>query len=163
LLDAQQHGAATALQKAGAVALAIVGAAFAWRALAVLPLGTLADPGPGAGPLLLSVLLIACALWSLMGGAGSSLLAEEEPEEDAGPGGLRHAGLIAAAVVVAALAIEPLGYRLTLTAILLFFIAGVERKSPLAAAVVAFALAFGSYALFDRVLKVSLPTGPFGI
>ena len=48
-------------------------------------------------------------------------------------------------------------------AALLFLVWLVERKSLLAAIVFAFGLSFGSYYLFDTLLRVPLPRGPFGI
>ena len=46
---------------------------------------------------------------------------------------------------------------------LLFLVWLVEKKSLLAAAAFAFGLAFGSFYLFDTLLRVSLPRGPLGI
>ena len=147
----------------GAMALVALGLLFIWRSLADLPLGTITDPGPAAAPLLLASLLIACALWSLLGRA-SGLLGRAVADDDAAePGSLRHALLITAAAVFAALALGPLGYRLTILAILLFFLGVVERKPIIIVLLVSFALSFGSFALFERVLKIPLPIGPFGI
>ena len=61
------------------------------------------------------------------------------------------------------LGLERFGYRLTMLAALLFLVWLVERKHLLAAAVFAIALSFGSYYLFDTLLRVALPRGPFGI
>ena len=59
--------------------------------------------------------------------------------------------------------LERLGYRLTMLAALLFLVWLVERWSLAAAVVFAFALAFGSFYLFDTLLRVPLPRGPFNI
>jgi hypothetical protein len=153
----------TRSQWLGAMTLVTLGLIFIWRSLADLPLGTITDPGPAAAPLLLASLLIACALWSLLGRASGLLGRADTDDNAAEPGSLRHALLITAAAVFAALALGPLGYRLTILAILLFFLALVERKPIVAVLLVSFALSFGSFALFERVLKIPLPIGPLGI
>ncbi len=155
-----------AYQRIGVTAIAATGLIFIWRSLADLPLGTIDNPGPGAMPLVLAALLVVFALWSLKEQT-SSLFdpGETDASEEAAaePGGLRHAILVLAAVVVAALAVGPLGYRLTMLALLLFFLGAVERKPVITVLLVSFGLSFGSYALFDQLLNVKLPTGPFGI
>jgi len=153
-------------QRIGVIALVAIGAFFIWRSLADLPLGTIDNPGPAVMPLVLAALLVVFALWSLKGGTAGLLDDEAGGEADAAaaePGALRHAVLVVGAIVVAAMALDTLGYRLTILALLLFFLGLVERKPIIPVLVVSFALAFGSHALFDRVLKISLPSGPFGI
>jgi putative tricarboxylic transport membrane protein len=153
-------------QRLGVAAIVATGLIFVWRSLADLPLGTIDNPGPGAMPLTLAALLVVFAVWSLkeqtssLFDASATDVSEEAPDE---PGGLRHAILVLAAVVVAALAIGPLGYRLTMLALLLFFLGLIERKPVITVLLVSFGLSFGSYALLDQLLKVKLPTGPFGI
>ena len=66
------------------------------------------------------------------------------------------------ACAFAALALERLGYRLTITTMLLFLLGVVERKRPVAAAIFAAALAGGTFLLFDGILRVPLPRGPLG-
>jgi hypothetical protein len=148
----------------GALTLVAVGLFFIWRSLTDLPLGTLDNPGPAAMPLLLAVLLVIFALWSIAAG-GTGLLAPNEQDEDtdAEPGGLQHAILIVAATIAAALAFGPLGYRLTILGLLLFFLGIVERKPIITVLLLSFALSFGSHALFVHVLKIPLPSGPMGL
>jgi hypothetical protein len=153
-------------QRIGVIALVAIGAFFIGRSLVDLPLGTIDNPGPGAMPLVLAALLVVFALWSLKGGTSGLLDEGVSGEADAAatePGALRHAVFIVGAIVVAALALDTIGYRLTILALLLFFLGLVERKPIIPVLVVSFALAFGSHALFDRILKISLPSGPFGI
>jgi putative tricarboxylic transport membrane protein len=153
-------------QRVGVIALVATGAFFIWRSLVDLPLGTIDNPGPGAMPLLLAALLIVFALWSLRADQSGLLDAEEVADADEiseDPGALRHAVLIVASIIVAALALDHLGYRVTILALLLFFLGFIERKPVVTMLIVSFGLSFGSYALFDRVLKISLPTGPFGL
>ena len=153
-------------QRLGALALAATGAFFAWRSLADLPLGTIDNPGPAAMPLALACLLVVFALWSLAGdGAGllDPAAAGEPDDTSADDGGMRHAILVIAALLAAALALDRLGYRLTILCLLLFFLALVERKPIVTALIVSVALSFGSHALFVHVLKIPLPSGPMGL
>jgi hypothetical protein len=147
----------------GAGALVLLGAVFLWRSFVALPLGTLSDPGPGAAPVLLAGLLIVCALWNQLGGGAALLDADEEEEAPAEPGALRHAILLFAAVIAAAFALGPLGYRLTILALLLLLVGLVERKPLTTTLLLSLGLSFGSYWLFNNLLKVPLPTGPFGL
>jgi len=153
-----------AYQRMGVAAIVATGLVFIWRSLADLPLGTIDNPGPAAMPLALAVLLVIFALWSLKAESSTLFDQSESPDEAAAePGARRHAVLVLVAVTVAAIAINALGYRLTMLALLLFFLGAVERKPIVTVLIVSFALSFGSYALFDHLLKVTLPTGPFGI
>jgi hypothetical protein len=70
---------------------------------------------------------------------------------------------ILAAGAFAALALERLGYRLTILSVMVFLLALVERRGWLATSLFALVLAFGSYFLFGTVLRVPLPRGPFGL
>lgn len=122
----------------------------------VLPRGSLANPGPGYAPLLFAGLLGVLGAVVAMR-RGGQLVADLRWGEG------RHALLILATIAFAALAIERIGFRLTTLAILVFLLGAVERRPPLAVAIVSFALSFGSYFLFWNVLRVPLPTGPFGL
>jgi putative tricarboxylic transport membrane protein len=146
----------------GVAAIIATGAAFVGFALKDLPLGTIDNPGPAVMPLMLGSLTILFALWSLTTGA-SGLIASSGDEDAADPGGLPHPARVIAAMVVAAIALGPLGYRLTILALLVFFLALVERKALVPALLVSFALSFGSHALFQNVLKLQLPAGPWGL
>src|SRR5262249_19290558 len=153
-----------AYQRMGVAAIVGTGLLFIWRSLADLPLGTIDNPGPAAIPLALAILLVVFALWSLKTGTASLFDSSDAADAAAAePGALRHAILVLVAVTAAAVAINPLGYRLTMLALLLFFLGAVERKRIVTVLIVSFALSFGSYALFDHLLKVTLPTGPFRI
>lgn len=141
----------------------IAGSALGLLALIVmwesrkLPLGSWHNPGPGYFPVLLAaVLLILAGLVLAMGGRAPGIAR-------VGWGEARTAAVILGVSVFIALAFERLGYRLTMLAALLFLVWIVERKTPLVAAVFALALAFGSFYLFDTLLRVRLPRGLFGI
>jgi hypothetical protein len=75
----------------------------------------------------------------------------------------RHTVAIFGTCAFACLALERLGYRLTIFVALLFLVGAVERKRPLATAVFAAAMAAGTFALFDTLLRVPLPRGPGGL
>ena len=127
-----------------------------WQSRA-LPLGSLANPGPAYMPMVLATLL-------LIGGLAMAALGGHTPRlSTLGFGEWRHAVAIFAACAFAALALERLGYRLTIALVLLFLLGVVERKRPVIALVFAVIFAAGTYFLFDTVLRVILPRGPFGI
>ena len=79
------------------------------------------------------------------------------------PAPCRHAVFVILGIVAAALAFDVVGYRLTILGLLLFYLGIVERKPLVPVLLVSFGIAFGSYALFVQVLKVSLPIGPWGL
>jgi tripartite tricarboxylate transporter TctB family protein len=156
----------TRRQRIGALALVAVGLFFIWRSLADLPFGTVDNPGPGITPLALAVLLVACALWS-MASSTASLVDEADAGNAEAPaadtGAVRHAVLVILGIMAAALAFDVIGYRLTVLGLLLFYLGAVERKPLIPTLLVSFGIAFGSHALFVHVLKVSLPSGPWGL
>jgi hypothetical protein len=140
----------------GGSALCLLALFVMWESR-TLPLGTLRHPGPGYFPVLLAALLLilGALVWAM--GAGTAHVA------GVGWGEARHTLVILAVSAFISFGLERLGYRLTMLAALLFLVWLVERKSLLAAAVFAFALSFGSYYVFDTLLRVPLPRGPFGI
>jgi hypothetical protein len=75
---------------------------------------------------------------------------------------LPRAVAVAAAAAFAALALERLGYRLTVILVLAVLLGVVERRPPWLVALVTAGAAFGSFWLFHTVLRVPLPRGPFG-
>ena len=121
-----------------------------------LPIGTHHGPGPGYFPLLLAGLLAVLALVIVARGRAAPPLSTlgwvEAP----------RALAVAAAAVVAALALERLGYRLTVVLVLAVLLGVVERRRPWVVVLVTVAAAFGSFWLFHNVLRVPLPRGPWG-
>jgi hypothetical protein len=137
-------------------ALALLGAFMIHQSLQ-LPLGSWRHPGAGYTPLLLAALLLVFGVLVVaMGGATERI-------DRIGWGEARHAVFIVLVCAFMCFALERLGYRLTMTVALLFLVAAIERKHPLGALVFAVGLAFGSFYLFDTLLRVQLPRGPFGI
>jgi hypothetical protein len=121
----------------------------------VLPLGTLAKPGPGMLPLALALALAGMGLLIFLSGDARILSLERREAV--------RAASIAGACAFAALMLERLGYRLTMAAVLFFLLAVVERRRPPIALAVAAALAAVSHYVFAVLLRVPLPRGPFGI
>lgn len=134
----------------GVAMLALLALEETWRQR--LPLGSVASPGPAYFPGVLAVLLLAAgvALAALGGGPRAASLDWRE---------WRHGVAIFSACAFCALALERLGYRLTIFVALGFLVGVIERKSPAATLVFAAALALGTFWLFDTLLRVPLPRG----
>ena len=144
------------VDRVAGAALAVFGAVVLWQSR-VLPLGSLANPGPAYMPVVLALLL-------MVGGVAIALLGGEAPAlRSVGFREWRHAVAILAACIFAALGLERLGYRLTIFCVLLFVLGGIERKRPVTTLVFAVGFAAGTFFLFDRLLRVPLPRGPFGL
>jgi hypothetical protein len=122
-----------------------------------LPLGTLRNPGPAFMPVVLALLLLlfGVALMLLAGRAADS--------RTVGLSEWRHAVVILGACAFAALALERLGYRLTMVLVLVVLVGLVERRGWLTTVAFALAMAFGSHYFFDTLLRVPLPRGPLGL
>jgi hypothetical protein len=139
------------------------GAALVLLALGVLfesrglPVGSLRNPGPAYMPVVLALLLLGCGILLVVLGGRALPLAV------AGWADWRYAAAILGSCVFAALALERIGYRLTIGLILAFLLGVVERRHPLVTVAFALALALGSFLLFATILRVPLPRGPLGI
>src|SRR5690349_14492886 len=95
------------------------------------PLGTLQEPGPGYTPLVIAVFLGVTGLVIAVRGFASAPLSDMEWPE------ARRALMLLVACGVATYSLERLGYRVTIAALLVFFVGVLERKSPLVTATVA--------------------------
>jgi len=137
----------------GLAVLALLVLEETWRQR--LPLGSVASPGPAYFPGVLAVLLLAAGLAVAALGGGPRVASLEWGE-------WRHGVAIFAACAFCALALERLGYRVTIFIALGFLVRVVERKSPAATLAFAAALALGTFWLFDTLLRVPLPRGAFG-
>jgi hypothetical protein len=122
----------------------------------VFPVGTLSEPGPGYLPLLLAIFLGAMGLLIALWGARSAPLAAMKWTE------AKRAVVILIACGVATLALERIGYRLTVIALLVFILGVLERKRPLPVALVALGFSFASYYIVGDLLRVPLPRSPWG-
>jgi hypothetical protein len=120
------------------------------------PLGTLQEPGPGYVPLLIAIFLGLTGLLIAVRGAASKPLADMRWPE------AKRAALILLACGAATYALEPIGYRITIAALLVFFLGVLERRKPAAVAIVAVVFSLLSFYLLADVLRVPLPRGPWG-
>ncbi len=135
--------------------LVLLGLFIAWDGR-VYPLGTLAEPGPGYMPMLVAVFLVVTgALIAAFGGKSELLSAMPWPEA-------RRALLILIISAAGAFALERIGYRLTMIALLILFLGVVERRSPFAVVAVSLGFSFISYYVFATLLLVQLPLSPWG-
>jgi hypothetical protein len=134
----------------------VIALLVAWENRAY-PLGSLSEPGPGYMPLALAVVLGAFGLAVVLRGHASPLLDTIDWTEG------RRAIVLLIACGVAAFALEHIGYRLTMIAMLVFMLGVVERKRPLPTLLVALGFAFISYFIFATLLRVQLPRGPWGL
>jgi putative tricarboxylic transport membrane protein len=121
------------------------------------PLGTLSEPGPGYVPMLLAFFLGATGLFiALLGQRSRPLATIAWPEAP-------RAIVILVACGAATFALERLGYRLTVIALLIFFMGVLEKKPPLRVALVAAGFGFGSHYIISDLLAVPLPRSPWGL
>jgi putative tricarboxylic transport membrane protein len=139
------------------------GAFFAAFSLLVLwetrkiPFGFLAEPGAGAMPTILAFALLACSIALVIGGRSGKRAAAIQWTE------WRHAVFILGTCVFMGLALERLGYRLTVFIALLAMTSILEKKGWITGLVFAGCFSFGTYFLFNALLHVPLPKGPFGL
>jgi hypothetical protein len=131
-------------------------AVFVWWENRVYPLGSLQEPGPGYTPLLIAIFLGAMGLLIAVRGAGSPRAGDLAWPE------AKRAAIILLACGVATYALEEIGYRLTIAALLVFFLGVLERRKPLAVATVAIGFSLLTFYLLGDLLRVPLPRGPWG-
>ena len=137
-------------------ALVLIGIVAIWESRA-FPLGSLHRPGPAFMPMLLAALLILFGLAvAAMGAAAGRLL-------DVGWAEWRHAAAIFGCCAFAAWGLDRLGYRITMAVVLAVLFLALERLRVVTGLVLTVGMAWGSFYLFDTLLKVPLPRGPFGL
>jgi putative tricarboxylic transport membrane protein len=122
----------------------------------VLPMGSYRNPGPGYMPMVLAIILVGMAALVVITGGGGPRLASISWAE------WRHVVAILASCTFAALAMERLGYRLTVLLVVGFLLWVIERKGLPVAALMSVGLALGTFYVFSDVLLVPLPRGPWG-
>jgi hypothetical protein len=120
------------------------------------PLGSLQEPGPGYTPLIIAVFLGVTGLLIVLKGFSSKPLREIQWPE------AKRAALILVACGVATYALEHIGYRIAIAALLVFFLGVMERRKPLAVAAVAIGFSLLSFYFIGTLLRVPLPVGPGG-
>jgi hypothetical protein len=141
----------------------VAGSVFAAFSLLVLwesrkiPFGFLAEPGPGAVPAILAFILLACSIAVIVAGRHGKRAADVRWTE------WRHAVAILGTCAFMALALERLGYRLSILIALLVLVSVVEKKGWIAGVVFAAGFSFGTHYIFGTLLRLHLPHGPFGL
>ena len=138
------------------IALVLIACLVGWQNRAY-PIGNLAEPGPGYMPLMIACALGVFGLLIAVRAGTSPLFNTIDWSEG------RRGVVMLVACGVAVFALERIGYRLTMIALLIFMLGVVERKRPLTTLLVACGFAFVSYYLFASLLKVQLPRGPWGL
>jgi hypothetical protein len=137
-------------------ALGLLALYVAWESRR-LPFGSLGTPGPAFAPVALAAVLLLLGVLLVASGGSSPALASLRWTEG------RHALAIFGVCAFAALALERIGFRATVALSLAFLLGVVERRDPIFAAAFSLALAAGTFLLFDTILRVPLPRGPFGL
>jgi Tripartite tricarboxylate transporter TctB family len=140
---------------AGAALVALALVVF-WESRA-LPLGSLRNPGPAYMPVALALVLLGFGALLLALGKGTPAVSSVGWTE------WRHAVAIFAVCAFAALALERLGFRVTIALSLAFLLRVVERRGSIFSLALSVAFAAGAFFLFDTLLRVPLPRGPLGL
>jgi hypothetical protein len=120
--------------------------------------------GPGAGffPFWLGILGMAmCLALLLRSWRGGAIGEDSHALLPQGEGARRSAALLGG-VVVAALLLQPLGFRLAMLIFTAGLLLALGVRRPIAIGVFALASSFGLFHVFYYWLKVPLPTGAFG-
>ena len=121
--------------------------------------------GPGAGffPFCLGVIGMAlCATLFIQSLQGKNLSESPQALLPRGDAARRIAALLGA-LVVAALLLQPLGFRLTMLLFTAGLLVALGVRRPVAIGLFALACSFGLYHVFFHWLKVPLPDGMLGI
>ena len=148
-----------AYQIAGALFLLL--AAFVARESLALKFYTSNGPGPGFFPFWLSVALGLLAVLMIL----QATFREPEPMPEgffASRAGYLRAGAIVAALAATKALLEVAGFPLTMFVTIFFLLFALGRPSLITTLLVSAVGSFGCFYLFDRWLKVPLPTGFLG-
>jgi hypothetical protein len=138
----------------GAV-LIFIAVIVAWETR-VFPIGTMRHPGAGFLPMLLAIgLTIAGLVVLASGGKSPSFRSIKWPE-------LKHASAVIFTCVFMSLALERLGYRITVALMLAFLLGIIEKRGIVLTISLSLGAAFGTYWLFNDILRVLLPQGLLG-
>ena len=135
------------------VALAL----YVWWMNRAYPIGSLSEPGPGYVPLLLAIFMGAMGLLVALSGGKSMPLAAMQWTE------AKRAIALLIACGVAAYALERLGYRITMAALLIFFLGVMERRKPMMVVSVGIGFSLTTFYLCATLLRVPLPVSPWGV
>jgi hypothetical protein len=134
--------------------LALIGLLFAWQA-SLLDLGGVGLPGPGFFPLVLALLLV---VFSVAIGIGCRRASSEDRQIEFGH---PHVLIALAALLAVPLLFEPLGAYITLGLLVVVLLVFIARVSPVLAVVSCVLGMAACWYLFEGLLGVRLPPGPF--
>jgi putative tricarboxylic transport membrane protein len=142
------------------VVFLLLAAFIAWESLEI-KFYTNNGPGPGFFSFWLSMALGLLAVRMIL----QATFRESEPMPEgffASRSGYLRAGAIVMALIVTTALLDIVGFPLTMLVTILFLLFALGRPSLIVTLLVSAAGSFGCFYLFDRWLKVPLPTGFFG-
>lgn len=142
----RDHVAGGAVVAAGAIVLAVS---------RDLPFGTLASPGAGMLPMLVTALTILFGLVLLLQAGASPPLAEISWDD------LPHAAKVTGVAAATAALYGPLGFILSTALMLFVLVYVVERRSIAAALVFSIPIPLVTFGIFEYLLKTPLERGLF--
>jgi hypothetical protein len=143
------------VDRVGGGALALIALFTLWESRK-LPLGSLKNPGPAYMPVLLAVLLLGFAILMMVYGNRTERMADVKWTE------WKHGAAILGVCAFMALAMERLGYRITIFVALALLLGALERCRIVTTLLFSVAFSLGSFYLFSTLLRVPLPFGPGG-
>ena len=120
-----------------------------------LPFGSVSAPGAGMMPKLAAGLMMLFAALIVAGAAKSLPIGGVDWSDR------HHAALVALITAVAVAAYQPLGFVITMTALVFTLLVAVERRNILAAAAYSAGLTLFTYWLFGKALNSPLERGIF--
>jgi hypothetical protein len=120
-----------------------------------LPFGSVSAPGAGMMPKLAAGLMMLFAALIAAGAAKSGPLAAVDWSDR------RHAALVVLVTGIAVAAYQPLGFVITMTALVFALLVVVERRGVLPAAAYSVGLTLFTYWLFGKALNSPLERGVF--
>ena len=132
------------------------------KSLTDLQFYTRLGPGPGFFPFCLVIglgVLAASMFYTATFGDRQPLALDFVPDR----AGLARLAAIILAIGAVAFAMEPVGFRLTMFAFVMFLLFAFGNRNIVLMLIVAGAGSFGIFALFVDLLKVTLPIGSLGI
>lgn len=118
-----------------------------------LPFGSLAAPGAGMMPKVVTALMMLFGALVMLGAADSAPLASLDWSDR------NHAALVMLVTGAAVAAYRPLGFLITMTLLVFCLLVIVERRNVLIAAAYSAGLAVFAYWLFEKALRSPVERG----
>ena len=142
-------------ERAVAALCVLLGLGIVWQAWGMEYLTSI-GPGPGFFPLWLGLLLIALRVSCVLSDMWCSAEAHERHFLPEGRG-LRRVLLVVTAIITVGLAMEPIGFQLSMCAFVAFVLTALGWRRWGLTVVLSGVLSFGVYHAFTRWLDVNLP------